>query len=165
MQPDQVRFLFEYDRWATSKVLAALDGLDPAVWTRPNAIGDRCLGDILVHQLGAAQRWRIGFQSQGTDEGPSPEKEPLPSIAALRANWETEWAAVEAWLPAVTDEFVGYVFGGIPVWQMLVHVVNHGTQHRAEAALILTAEGRSPGGLDLIDYADERAGANRADGG
>ena len=39
---------------------------------------------------------------------------------------------------------------------MLVHVVNHGTQHRAEAAALLTAGGR-PGELDLIFYAEERA--------
>jgi uncharacterized damage-inducible protein DinB len=40
---------------------------------------------------------------------------------------------------------------------MLVHVVDHGTQHRAEAAALLTAEGRSPGELDLINYAEEQA--------
>jgi uncharacterized damage-inducible protein DinB len=41
---------------------------------------------------------------------------------------------------------------------MLVHVVNHGTQHRAEPAALLTTEDRSPGELDLINYAEERAG-------
>ena len=40
---------------------------------------------------------------------------------------------------------------------MLVHVVNHGTQHRAEAAALLTAAGRSTGELDLFNYAEERA--------
>jgi uncharacterized damage-inducible protein DinB len=55
-----------------------------------------------------------------------------------------------------TDGFVAYVYEGVPVWQMLVHVVNHGTQHRAEAAALLTAEGRSPGELDLINYAEEQ---------
>ena len=40
---------------------------------------------------------------------------------------------------------------------MLVHVVNHGTQHRAEAAALLTGEGRPPGELDLINFAEERA--------
>ena len=40
---------------------------------------------------------------------------------------------------------------------MLVHVVNHGTQHRAEAAALLTAEGRSPSELDLFDFAEEQA--------
>jgi uncharacterized damage-inducible protein DinB len=30
MQVDEVRWLFAYDRWATRRVLAVLDGLDPA---------------------------------------------------------------------------------------------------------------------------------------
>jgi uncharacterized damage-inducible protein DinB len=154
MQVDEVRFLFAYDRWATRRVLDVLDGLDPAVWTRTDVVGERGLGAILVHHLGASQRWRHSFQDTG--EEPEPELEPLPSIDDLREGWETEWAAVDAWLPTVTDGFVAYVHEGVPVWQMLVHVVNHGTQHRVEAATLLTAEGRSPGELDLINYAEEQ---------
>ena len=59
--------------------------------------------------------------------------------------------------------FVGYVHEGVPVWQMLVRVVNHGTQHRAEAAALLTAKGRSPGELDLINDAEEQAGGGNTD--
>jgi hypothetical protein len=97
-------------------------------------------------------------KTQGADEGPEPELEPLPTIDELRERWHVEWVAVDAWLPTLTDGLVLYVHEGVPVWQMLVHVVNHGTQHRAEAAALLTAEGRSPGELDLINYAEERAG-------
>ena len=32
------------------------------------------------------------------------------------------------------------------LWHLLVHVVNHGTQHRSEAAILLTTYGRSPRG-------------------
>jgi uncharacterized damage-inducible protein DinB len=60
----------------------------------------------------------------------------------------------------LTDGFVAYVLEGVSVWQMLVHVVNHGTQHRAEAAVLLTGEGRSPGELDLISYAERADGGN-----
>jgi uncharacterized damage-inducible protein DinB len=158
VEADEIRSLFAYDRWATRRVLAVLDGLDSAEWSRSHVVGDRGLGGILVHHLGASQRWRIGLETQGADEGPEPELEPLPTIDELRDRWQAEWVAVDAWLPTLTDGLVQYVHEGVPVWQMLVHVVNHGTQHRAEAAALLTAEGRSPGELDLINYAEERAG-------
>jgi uncharacterized damage-inducible protein DinB len=160
MQVDEVRWLFAYDRWATRRVLDVVDGLDPAVWTRSNAVGDRCLGDILVHHLGASQRWRHSFQQTG--EEPEPELEPLPTTDELRKRWDAEWAVVDAWLPTVTEGFIAYVHEGVPVWQMLVHVVNHGTQHRAEAAALLTGEGRSPGELDMINYAEELATGDRS---
>ena len=162
MQADEIRFLFAYDRWATQRVLATLHGLDTDLWARPNVVGERGLGGVLVHQLGAAQRWRHGFQ--GSDEEPEPELEPLPTVDELRERWEAEWAAVDEWLATMTEGFVAYVREGIPVWQMLVHVINHGTQHRSEVAALLTAEGRSPGELDLIFFAEERAGAGAPTG-
>ena len=156
MQVDEVRFVFGYDRWATRRVLAALDGLDPGVWTRTHVVDERGLGAILVHHLGSSQRWRNAFQ--GSSERPRPELKPLLTIAELRERWGAEWEAVDAWLQTMTDAFVAGPFEGVPAWQMLVHVVNHGTQHRSEAAALLTAEYRSPGELDLFDYAEAQAG-------
>ncbi len=43
-----------------------------------------------------------------------------------------------------------------PLWVLLTHVVNHGTQHRSEAAEALTMVGRSPGSLDFTTYVWER---------
>ncbi len=39
-----------------------------------------------------------------------------------------------------------------PLWQPLLHVVNHGTHHRSEAADLLTRLGHPPPPLDLIIY-------------
>jgi uncharacterized damage-inducible protein DinB len=157
MQPADIAFLFAFDRWATAKVLDAAVGVDEATWSAPNSIGERGLGGILVHQLGASQRWRHGLTETG--ETPRPEREPLPTIDGLRTAWETEWEAYRAWATALDPDWLERTDEGIPFWQMLAHVVNHGTQHRSEAAALLTAVGHSPGDLDMIVYAESLAGS------
>src|SRR4051812_34777395 len=127
MQADEVRFLFAYDRWATQRVLAVIDGVDEDVWSRTNVVDERGLGGILLHHLGATERWRVAFESQGERDISAREDAPLPSVTELRALWDAEWQATDAWLASLTDGFVGATFDSVPVWQMLVHVVNHGT--------------------------------------
>jgi uncharacterized damage-inducible protein DinB len=48
---------------------------------------------------------------------------------------------------------------------MHIHLLNHDTQHRSEAAVLLTAAGRSPGDLDLVDYAENVVAQERAPAG
>ena len=43
-----------------------------------------------------------------------------------------------------------------PLWQQMIHQVNHATQHRSEAAVLLTQRGHSPGWLDLLYFVDLR---------
>jgi uncharacterized damage-inducible protein DinB len=152
MNAAEIRFLFGYDRWATRKVLEATRGVGPELWGATGVVGDRGLGSILLHMLGANMRWRHAFLQDGLE--PRPEEEPLPAVDGLRALWDEELDATQAWLETVDDTFVAYVHEGVPVWQMLLHLANHGTQHRSEAAVLLTEAGHSPGDLDLIDYAE-----------
>jgi uncharacterized damage-inducible protein DinB len=159
MRADEIRFLFGYDRWATRRVLDALEGIGPDVWGRSGLVGERGLGSILVHHLGSSQRWRTLFEARPIDDDLRLELQPLLTVDELRARWDAEWVAVDAWLRTLTDGSVAELDEGMPVWQLLVHVVNHGTQHRSEAAALLTAEGRSPGELDLFDFAEAQASA------
>ena len=157
MNIDDIRYLFAYDRWATARVLDHVEGVDEATWSATGVFDERGLGGILVHQLGASQRWRHGLAEDGLT--PRPEREPLPSPAGIRAAWASEWPAIDAWLAGLDDAWLAREDEGVTFWQMLAHVVNHGTQHRAEAAALLTQAGRSPGDLDMIFFAEERAAA------
>ena len=152
MNVDDVRYLFDYDRWATTRVLDALDRVSDEVWARTNEIGEMGLGGILVHQLGATQRWRHAIEQTG--EQPAPEEEPLLSVDELRARWTNEWDAYNAFLSAISQGLLDDVHEGVAVWRMLAHVVNHGTQHRSEAAALLTQIGHSPGEIDMIFFAE-----------
>ena len=103
-------------------------------------------------------RWRLGLAGDDEAAGAArPEREPLPTPDTLARRWADEWDALDAWLATVTDEWLDELGEGVPFWQMLAHVANHGTQHRSEAAVILTDAGRSPGDLDMIFFAEELA--------
>jgi uncharacterized damage-inducible protein DinB len=165
MRADDVRFLFSYDRWATERVLDAWERLDSAASTGP--IGDRNLAAIMVHTLGAAERWRAAFAGEPSP-GRRERRRDMPTPAQLRADWETEWQRRGGWLAALDDAAAQGPFHdpepegpddpieGAPLWQLMVHVVNHGTQHRSEAAALLTQAGASPGELDLVDFVVEQ---------
>ena len=156
MTNDELRDLFAYDRWATERLLDAAEGIDVATWTAAEAIDERGLGGILVHMLGAYQRWHHGLAEGG--ETPRPEQDPLPSPAELRQRWETEWPAMDAWLATRDDAWLARDDEGVPFAGMLRHLVNHGTQHRSEAAVLLSQAGSSPGDLDMITWLEDRAG-------
>ena len=85
--------------------------------------------------------------------GPS---DPVPSPTALAATWAAELDAFDAFVDTVTPDYLASV-DGLPIAQMLQHLANHGTQHRSEAALLLTQAGRSPGDLDMILFAEDIA--------
>jgi len=156
MTVDELRDLFAYDRWATGRLLDAMDGIDGDTWSAAQAIDERGLGGILVHMLGAYQRWRHGLAEDG--ETPRPERDALPSPAELRRRWEAEWPAMDAWLAGLDADWLARDDEGVPFAGMLRHLVNHGTQHRSEAAVLLTQAGRSPGDLDMIVWLEDRAG-------
>jgi uncharacterized damage-inducible protein DinB len=44
-----------------------------------------------------------------------------------------------------------------PLWQMLQHLVNHGTYHRGQVATMLRQLGATPNSSDLIFFYRERA--------
>jgi uncharacterized damage-inducible protein DinB len=156
MDVADIRFMFAYDRWATNKVLVLARTVPYDEWAESNRIDRRGLGGIMAHALGAHERWRSGWQ--GLSSPARLEDGPLPSAAELTELWTAEWLALDGYLERLTDAQVRDQFDDVTLWHTLVHVVNHGTQHRSEAAVLLTIMGRSPGDLDLIDFAPVTGG-------
>jgi len=71
---------------------------------------------------------------------------------------------MRAFLAGLKDEDLDSIIryttsGGIQrervLWHCLFHVVNHGTQHRSEAAVMLTDFGQSPGDIDFPLFLNE----------
>lgn len=168
MRAEEINLLFEYNYWANARVLAAAERAGPEVFLAPGALSHGGLRATLVHLLSAEWIWRQRFQ-----EGVSPKamlsERDFPTVDALRSRWEEEGRAMRAYLGSLGDEDLDRVMRyhdrqgtpfAQPLWQLLLHVVNHGTQTRGEAAVLLTQQGYSPGELDFRLFLSERAGSS-----
>jgi uncharacterized damage-inducible protein DinB len=87
--------------------------------------------------------------------------EDFPDFQSLRMRWADEEMRLMSFVESIGDEGLNNTFdytntAGKPftkvLWQAMAHVVNHGTQHRTEAAAMLTDLGHSPGDIDFIFF-------------
>jgi uncharacterized damage-inducible protein DinB len=157
--PEYLRVLFDYHAWATTRVLETAALLEPTDLDAAPLAGLGSLRQILVHALSAEWVWcsRLGGVSPRAHLDPAE----LPTLAAIRTRWSEEERALRSLIAsldaaALAGDLAYQTLGGqaqlTPRWQILVHLANHGTQHRSEAAALLTALGHSPGDLDMIVF-------------
>jgi uncharacterized damage-inducible protein DinB len=106
--------------------------------------------------------WRRRWE--GTPQNLIWQPEEFPTFESLRARWADEASPLMDFVANVTEERlyskITYISTeGNPheriLWECMLHLVNHGTQHKTEAAAILTNLGYSPGDIDLIVYLNE----------
>ena len=165
MQREAVQLLFDYNAWANERILAAAEGLSEAQYNADvPGLSHGSIRATFVHALGAEIIWRRRCLEGVSPTTLLPAAE-VPTFATLRQRWLAEDAALREGVARLTNDALAAPLAytttrGTPMqdtlWQVLVHVLNHGTQHRAEVAVALTAFGRSPGDVDLIVYLREK---------
>lgn len=163
MKIAEIRTLYAYNRWANKLMLTMAAQVSEGQFVEPAAFSYGSLRGVLFHTFEAEYFWRVLCQ-----EGRFVEElveADYPTLAVLEPQWQAEEAAMGEYLARLRDEdmdgLVRYtVEGGIQrerlLWHCLWHVVNHGTQHRSEAAAILTNYGFSPGGVDFTLFLNEQ---------
>ena len=163
MDKADISVLIAYNFWANDRILKTCERVPVDDFTRAVAPdpGKGSLRGILVHALDAEIGWRSILQFQ--QDTPVLDEKDFADIAAVKARWEMERAAWFDYAAGLSREDLNAHYGDEPaknpkVWQMIAHVVNHGTQHRSEAAAILTGYGFSPGELDLDLFLKENPG-------
>lgn len=164
MNKTEILFLLDYGHWATGRVLDAATGLSAEQFSACPVVHTLSLRDTLVHMLDADRLWRIRMEAGVSP--PTLVAAEFPNPAALRERWHDEERAMRAYLLTIEEAALDSSYryrrstGEISVpftrWHTLMHVINHGTQHRSEAALLLTVLDRSPGDLDFDWFLHER---------
>jgi uncharacterized damage-inducible protein DinB len=144
-------------------MVAAGRKLSAEQFAAPAAFPFGGLRGTLLHILDAEWSWRLRLQ-HGAPSSDLLEAD-FPTLDALVTRWQDEEQEMRAYLGSLDDEklagTVRYPIGEGKMrerilWHCLLHLANHGTQHRAEAAAILTALGQSPSDVDFTIFLSER---------
>jgi uncharacterized damage-inducible protein DinB len=159
MNKQDILTLYEYNQWANAKILNAAAGVTREQFIAPASFPHGGLRSTLVHTMFAEWIWRQRWQ--GTSPAFRLKPEEFPTVESLCVRWAEEERQLMDFVHALSDERLNDTIhyqntSGKPftrvLWHMMAHVVNHGTQHRAEAAALLTDFGHSPGDIDLIYF-------------
>jgi uncharacterized damage-inducible protein DinB len=159
MKKSEILTLYRYNAWANARILNAAAQVSAEQFLAPASFSHGGLRSTLVHTLFAEWIWRKRWEGHSPTEWLVPED--FPSLESLRLRWDTEEKSLLAFVENVDQEKLDSTVhysrtGGEArenmLWHLMLHLVNHGTQHRSEAAVMLTDFGHSPGDIDLLMF-------------
>ncbi|HSE95078.1 MAG TPA: DinB family protein [Methylomirabilota bacterium] len=167
MTRDVLVSLYDYGAWASDRLLARAASLPASELTRTFSRGYDSIHQTLLHLLSADRRWFARWRIAPLP-GPITAEE-APTLEAIRTRWEPLAAERRVYLTGLTEADLAavltFTFGTpgtsstrtvrLARWQGIVQCANHGTQHRAEIAAMLTDLGQSPGDLDYSFYCEQ----------
>jgi uncharacterized damage-inducible protein DinB len=159
-----IKFIYEYNYWANKKILEAAAKVPQEQFTAsaefPFGISQGgSLRSTMLHIVDAEYGWRGFFEFKKFGEDLNAND--FPTLEALGGKFQQEENSMRAWLNRIADDDINSkvtytndegTLRTRTLWHCLHHVVNHGTQHRSEAAALLTRYDASPGDLDFTFY-------------
>ena len=145
MNVEAIRSLFHYNYWAHDQVWDCIMHLSDAQFTQELDYSIGSIRNHVVHVMSVDQRWIARVQETNLPD--RLDYADYPTRAAARAKWDAVRTYILNYLDtldaAQLNRQIVYDIphrGGIKqnaVWEILAHVVNHGTDHRAQMLAML----------------------------
>lgn len=152
--------LLEFYIWATAKTLESVEPLSEEEISRDMQTSHSSVWGTLLHGYGGDWLWLQRL----TGRNLAPTWKDVPAVATL-GELQKAWPPVQAELLSFAGGLSDADWGRIaeyrfssgeeaksPVFESLLHVVNHGTYHRGQIATMLRQMGAKPIGTDYITY-------------
>jgi uncharacterized damage-inducible protein DinB len=150
--------LWRYNLWANSIFLNASESLSPDQFLRD--IGDGCgsFRDKLAHIFAADEIWMMRIKS--VPDFPFTKPEEIPSLTELKKKWNP---ILDNYSQLLEDPSTDYkqlvVYKNLrgkefqtTLYEILLHVYNHSTYHRGQAASLFRRLTGKPPVTDLMEY-------------
>lgn len=169
MHVHYIQQLYDYNSWANHRILDACGALTPEQFVKDLGSSFPSVRDTLAHIYGAEWIWLERWQGR-TPSGPLKPPD-FPDLASLRARWTERERELQAFVRGLTTERLNAAMETStldgtryvqPLWQMMQHLVNHGSYHRGQVTAFLRQLGHQAVATDLIRFYRERANAMKA---
>jgi len=177
MTKDDIKLLYEYDRWANNRVFEAASALSAEQFTRDLGGSFGSVRDTLVHIIGGEWGWLAYWKEPShsfafltdlrTRRDALFNPDAFPNIAAVQLKWaEVEKEQVE-FVNRVTNESLDKMLPfrktQIRLLHLMQHLANHSTYHRGQVALMMRQLDAEPLATDfhvfLVEGSPETAAA------
>ena len=163
MTRDDIRLLYEYDRWANRRVLKATSTLSHQQFTRAMSGSFHCVRDTLLHIVGGEWIWLAYWRSPPDSSASLSElrarrdalfsPEAFANIDALKSKWIEVELEQSEFVNRMTNKSLAKMIPfretRLTLMHLMQHVVNHSTYHRGQVALTMRQLGAEPLATDF----------------
>ena len=162
---DVLRNHLDYTAWASKRLVDAAAVLSPAELARDFQTADLSVVGTLAHVYAADRVWlaRVTHAPAGPFISDADR-----TLFVLQNEWPALLERWRQWASSLTDERAAAAVHytdlkgnpySQPLWQIILHVVNHGTHHRGQVSGFLRTLGYQPPPLDLVAFHRAQAAA------
>ena len=149
MNADGFRQLYDYHFTANRRIWhKCITRLSDEEFDRPLTYSIGSIHNQTVHMMSVDERWFSGLRGVALPDFLDPAA--YPDRPAVRRYWDVVEGQMREYLAGLTDEQIAAPFQNLQVWQVLLHVANHGTDHRAQVSAMLSTLGVETFPQDLI---------------
>ena len=157
---EQLQILREgiaHNYWARDRQLQACASLSAEQFVRPIGGSFPSVRDTLAHMIGVEWLWLERWR------GRSPKSlipvNDFPALEAIVKQWNTVGCDLREYLASLDGEALARPLSYInfqgeewsyPLWQMIVHLLNHQSYHRGQVATLLCMASVQPPQVDFL---------------
>jgi uncharacterized damage-inducible protein DinB len=162
MQLKDITKLFEYDYWATLRLIDLVQTLNKVQYEKDRGSSHKSIRGTMIHIFVTDKfwldRWK-GFVSPQT----TPEEE-LHSLRLLLSTWTYWRSEMGDFLATINNERLQMSLAYVdphgkkhthPLKHQLTHILNHSSYHRGQISAMLAQEGIRVPDMDLITFYDK----------
>ncbi len=145
MNPKAIQSLFTYHYWASERMWHGVMQLTETQFIQPIEYSSGAIRNHIVHLMNSTRRWMKRLQRTAVPAHIPSDAFPTPRAA--KSTWDELRTETMDYIHTLTqdhlEEIVAWEIPGRglrhrnPRWEILLHVINHATDHRAQVLTLL----------------------------